>query len=72
MVNLNLIGFRCTARPDQLDAEGPLRRTRAMTDIYVASLDAAILWRDFGIRSDVTVEIFTSSEPVNILTHCFI
>lgn len=69
-INLK-IRFRCTALPDKLDAEGSRRRTRAMTDLYVATLDAASLWRDFGIRSDVTVQKSLNSALTLHLTAIF-
>ncbi|KAF7977691.1 hypothetical protein HWV62_2942 [Athelia sp. TMB] len=52
---------KCMAHPGRLDAEHARRRTQEMTDLYIASFDAAVVWKDFGIRSDVTP--FTNEFP---------
>ncbi|KAF5361126.1 hypothetical protein D9758_009059 [Tetrapyrgos nigripes] len=44
---------KCHNPPSNLDRPGPIRRTRAMTDIIVNELPAHVAWDDYGCRSDV-------------------
>ncbi|KAF7349794.1 hypothetical protein MVEN_01279500 [Mycena venus] len=48
---------KCDPKPDNLDAPNARRRKDAKTAFLVTCFDPGTLWDDFGIRSDVIVDI---------------
>lgn len=56
----NTLLHRCDAKPDNLPAPDAHRRTRRKTEFIIECFDPGILWKDFGLRSDVKVSTVVS------------
>lgn len=51
---------RCDAHPDSLDNPEARQRSHAKTDFLISSFSPGVLWDDYGIRADVTVDAYIS------------
>jgi hypothetical protein len=55
---IQIVLFRCEARPENLDNPGSHRRSHAKSDFLIKQWDPGILWDQFGIRSDIVVYLY--------------
>ena len=61
-LSLTLADHRCKAKPENLDALGSLKCSHKKTGLLIECFDPGILWKDFGICSDIMVSKFYSYE----------